>query len=839
MFSKFTPFTFVLLKIILNKMKTKFILPILSLLFVLLFSTSIWSQERASIKGQITLKDNQSPEKISVILKNTRFGTVTDSKGNYKMQHIKAGNYILRISAIGYITKEIKINLSSGQVLIQNAEISPDSEELTEVVINGGKKNFFAKKENQQIARLPLRNLENPQVYTTISSELLKDQVVTNIDDALKNAPGVQPLWTSTGRGSDGAGYFSLRGFAVQPRALNGLPGISNGSLDPANIDRIEVIKGPSGTLFGSTIVSYGGLINITTKTPYDHFGGEVNYTAGSYGLNRVTADINTPLNEEKTVNLRINTAYHSENSFQDAGFRKALFVAPSLSYKASDRLSFLFNTEFLSNEATNATMLFLTRSTPLKVHNIDELGYDNKRSYTSNQLSIKTPSYNLQGQMFYKINDSWTSQTAVSRTSAKSEGYYSYLFEATASFPTITQGVVFGRYINYQNSTTLATDIQQNLIGDFKIGNMRNRLVAGLDYFNRQITDNGTGYVLNGRVYIGDDSVQNVNENVFGITNPSQYITTGDNGKLSKNATDALLAGATVNNSKTKQEVYSAYVSDVINFLPSLSAMASLRVDRFMNANNGGYNQTALSPKFGVVFQPILDKVSLFANYMNGFTNVAPAEDINGSTRTPRVFDPEHADQLEFGTKLNLFNDKLYATFSYYNIKVTDRVYNIRNSATDVTYYQDGAQNNEGFEAEIIANPIQGLNIVAGYSYVDAGVTKGDINTVGYRPTSAGAYNTANLWASYRFQNDALKGFGLGFGGNYSGENKITHGLVTGTFTIPEYTVLNSSIFYGNDKFNLTLKIDNIANADTYDGWSTIHPRNMRSASASFSYKF
>ena len=820
-------------------MRIKTTLSILSLFFVLFFSNISWSQGKGIIKGQITVNDGQSPENISVILKGTRLGTTTDAQGNYKIKNVKAGNYTLRISAIRYATKELKISLTEGQELTQDASVTVNSEELSEIVVNSGRKNHFAKKENVQISRLPLKNLENPQVYTTISSQLLKEQVVTNIDDALKNAPGIQPLWTSTGRGSDGAGYFSLRGFSVQPRALNGLPGLSNGSLDPANIDRIEVIKGPSGTLFGSSIVSYGGLINITTKTPYNRFGGEVNYTAGSYGLNRVTADINTPLNEEKTFNFRINTAYHTENSFQDAGFRKAFFVAPSLSYKASDRLSFLINTEFLNNEATNATMLFLTRSTPLLVNNMDELGYDNKRSYTSNQLTIKTPSFNLQGQMFYKINDAWTSQTAISRTSAKSEGYYSYLFEGTTSFPAITDGLVFARYINYQNSTTLATDIQQNFIGDFKIGNMRNRIVAGVDYFNRQITDNGTGYIVNGAIYIGNDNLQTVNENVFGITDPAKYIRTGDNGKLSKNATDALLAGAAVNNSKQKQEVYSAYVSDVINLFPNLSAMASLRVDRFMNAQNGGYNQTALSPKFGIVYQPVLDQISLFANYMNGFTNVAPGEDIDGTTRTPRVFDPEHADQLEFGTKLNLFEEKLYATFSYYKIKVTDRVYSIRNSATDVTNFQDGAQDNEGFEAEFIANPIQGLNIVAGYSYVDSEVIKGDINTVGFRPTSAGAYNSANLWASYRFQNSSLKGFGLGFGGNYSGENKITNGRVTGTFTIPEYTVLNSSIFYGNEKFTLTLKIDNIANVDTYDGWSTIHPRNMRSAAASFSYRF
>ncbi|MBK0369400.1 TonB-dependent receptor [Flavobacterium agrisoli] len=815
----------------------KLFVKILCLTFFM--STATWAQQAASIIGTVSTTDNKQASSISVVLKGTKIGTVTNDVGAYEIKNLKPGNYTLRVSSVGYASKEKNITIVSNEVITENFVLIATSEQLDEIVIEGAKTNHFAKKENVQISRLPLKNIENPQVYTTISAELLKDQVVTNFDDALKNAPGVQPLWASTGRGSDGGAYFSLRGFAVQPRALNGLPAISNGSLDPANVDRIEVIKGPSGTLFGSSIVSYGGLINITTKTPYDHFGGEVNYTAGSYGLNRVTADVNTPLNEDKTVTFRINTAYHTENSFQDAGFRKSLFVAPSLSYKASDRLSFLFNTEFLSSESTNAMQLFLTRSAPLRVHNMDELGYDNKRSYTSNNLSIKTPSFNLQGQMFYKIKDNWTSQTAVSRTSAKSEGYYSYLFEGTTSFPDITEGVVFGRYINYQNSTTLAIDIQQNFIGDFKIGKMRNRIVAGVDYFNRQIIDNGTGYVVNGMVYIGDDSLQTVNEKVFGITNPAQYITTGDSGKLSQEATDALLATAAVNNSKQKQEVYSAYVSDVINFLPNLSAMASLRVDRFMNAQNGAYNQTALSPKFGVVYQPILDKVSLFANYMNGFTNVAPGEDINGTTRTPRVFDPEHADQLEFGTKLNLFSDKLYATFSYYDIKVTDRVYNIRNSATDVTYYQDGAQENKGFEAEIIANPIAGLNIVAGYSYVDSGTTKGDLNTIGLRPTSAGAYNSANLWASYRFPEGDLKGFGLGFGGNYVGENKITNSIVTGAFTLPEYTVINSSIFYGNEKFNLTLKIDNIANVDTYDGWSTIHPRNMRAASASFSYKF
>ncbi|MEO8254050.1 MAG: TonB-dependent receptor, partial [Flavobacterium sp.] len=312
-----------------------------------------------------------------------------------------------------------------------------------------------------------------------------------------------------------------------------------------------------------------------------------------------------------------------------------------------------------------------------------------------------------------------------------------------------------------------------------------------------------------------------------------------GDTGDLTKAGNDAIFAGKPRNDNNTKQEVYSAYVSNVINFTPALSAMASVRVDRFMNAKNDGFNQTAFSPKFGLIYQPIIDKISLFANYMNGFTNSGPQEDVSGSVRTSRIFDPEHADQLEAGTKLNLFSDKLYATLSYYDIKVSDQVYSIRNSATDITFYQNGGQRNKGFEAEFVANPVNGLNVILGYSYNDATLTKGDADFVGFRPESAGAYNLANLWASYKFTDGVLRGFGLGFGGNYVGDNKIMNRAKAGTFTIPEYTVLNSSLFYNAPKFSITVKLNNIANKEIYDGWSTIHPKEPRTIAGSFTYRF
>lgn len=826
-------------------MNNKFIISFLSFCFFLLAGTSISAQEKATIKGKISLSDQESPEGISIALKGTRFGTTTDENGNYKLKNVKPGSYILKISAVGYSATEKKITVKEGEELTENLNLTSNSEELTEIVVNG-RKNHFARKENQQVSRLPLKNLENPQVYTTITGEVLKEQVVTNFDDALKNASGITQLWAATGRGGDGASYYSLRGFAVQPTMVNGLPGLTNGSLDPANVDRIEIIKGPSGTLFGSSLISYGGLINTTTKRPYKGFGAEVNYTVGSYGLNRVTADINTSLNEKKSLNFRVNSAYSKQNSFQDAGFRESFFIAPSLSYEVNDRLSFLVNTEFMSNETTNPTMLFLDRGNPLRVHNINELKYDNKRSYTSNELTIKTPSYNLQAQMIYKLSDQWKSQTVFSSSSARSTGNYAYLYEGTAYVPKIKEGIVLNRFFNYQDNKNTTIDVQQNFTGDFKIGNLRNRLVVGFDYFNRTTTDHSSNYFGNGAVYIGDDLA--TFNSIYGPSN-------GDTGVLTKAASDAIVGNSPRNNNETKQQVISAYFSDVINFTPALSAMVSLRADRFINDGDtstdaDNYNQTAFSPKFGLVYQPIIDKVSIFANYMNGFGNIAPGQNRNANIVTPLSFNPEHANQFEVGTKLNVFKDKVYATFSYYDIKVSDQVYVIETPYVDPanpsvpqpnnqTSYQNGGQRNKGFEAEIVANPVAGLNITFGYSYNDAVLTAGDPDFVNRRPESAGAQNLANLWASYKFTNGSLRGFGLGFGGNYVGDNKIMNRAVAGTFTIPEYVALNSSLFYSAEKFSINLKLNNITNEKIYDGWSTVHPKDARSLAASFTYRF
>ncbi|WP_443944107.1 TonB-dependent siderophore receptor [Pedobacter sp. AW1-32] len=790
----------------------------LLLLLATLFSFATLAQKNTgNISGTVQTSDGISAEAVEVSIKGVA-NTTADKDGNYNLKNIPSGTYTITARLVGLIPSSAQVTVVAGQTAIINLSLQATNQQLKEVVISTGKRNKYASKESNFVSKMPLQNLENPQVYAVIGKELLADQLVTNFDDALKNAPGIDKLWSSTGRSGDGAGYFSLRGFAVQPTLVNGLPGLTNGSLDVSNVERIEVLKGPSGTLFGSSLISYGGLINTVTKQPFNSTSVDVNYTAGSYGLNRITADVNTPLDAEHKVLFRMNAAYHDESSFQDAGFKKTRFFAPSLSYQVNDRLSFLFNAQFLVSEGTNPTMLFFNRSAPLGSTTLEALGYDNRKSYTSNDLTMNNPVTTIQAQMNYQISDQWRSQTVVSRGTAKSKGYYSYLFEGISTTTRRGNGI-FGRYITDQNSTTETSDIQQNFIGDFKIGNMRNRIVAGLDYYNLTSINNSSNYAGFGSVNLLVDASEN----------------------LTKQAADAAIATAGYGGStRSTQETYSAYVSDVFNITPALSAMASLRVDRFQNGGfstnaDDKYGQTAFSPKFGLVYQVLKDKLSVFGNYMNGFTNVAPVnQEVNGAN-VVTTFDPEHANQMEAGIKTDLFEGRLSGSLSYYDIKVS----NIVLSTGLNQYSQGGDQYSKGFEAQITANPIDGLNIIAGYSKNKSKLTNATANTEGRRPVGAGPEDLVNLWLSYKISSGAAKGLGFGFGGNYAGKNSIVNDATVGVFTLPAYTILNASASYSSGKYTFGLKLNNLTDKEYYKGWTTLEPMAPRTFAGSIGYHF
>lgn len=733
-------------------------------------------EKHTTVSGVVVTSDGQPAIGVSVYLQELAKGTLTNANGEFAFRNIPAGEYHLVISMLGFEKLTQTITATSEKVTHVKVELKESASTLDEVtVMSGG--NRFAKKESSDVSKMALGNMENPQVYSVVSKELMKEQIVTDYNSAFKNVPGagISEI-RNQGRSSN-----LSRGFATPQLVRNGVGSFTFTTIDPANLERVEVIKGPSATLFGSTLSSFGGLFNRVTKKPFDEFRGEISYSAGSWDLNRLTVDVNTPLSADKRTLLRINTALHSERSFQDAGFTKNFLFAPSFSYAATDRLTLTLDVELSFNKATSPTRL--APSAKGTIHDIRDMHIPYRLSFANNTITYQSQQYNIFAQARYKISDQWTSQTVVSRTRSSSDGYTVALTGLTDS--TLRQQVTSQEFPYY------GTDIQQNFIGDFNMAGMRNRIVAGLDYYDLRSTRN--------------DAV--VNMAPLDFRRPGAAYNNFTAQKVAP-----LFANVKFNNYVASQEnTYSAYVSDVLNITDKLLAMASLRVDHYVNkgtyyanidSTGGHYNQTVLSPKFGVVYQLVKDQVSVFGNYMNGFSN-AYGPDFYGN-----IFIPSQANQWEGGVKVDWNN--ITTTLSYYDISVKDAT---RDDPDHANYQlQDVNQLSRGYEAEIIANPVPGLNIVAGYVYNDSKFTGGGDDTEGRRPNTAGPPRMANLWVSYRFVNGPLQGIGIGAGGIY-GDKAYQTNKTTFVFTIPSYTVIDASVFYDQQRYRIGLKVDNLTN--------------------------
>jgi iron complex outermembrane receptor protein len=789
-------------------------------------SATAQAQTTGTISGRVTDSNGAAVEAVSVGLQGQAKGNITDEQGRFRIRQVAPGQYTLVVSAVGLKTEQQTVTVVAGQVATINFALAESTAELQEVLVQGTRANKFNRSNSVDVGKMPLKNLENPQVYTTVGKELLTEQLVFSVDDATRNVPGLQKMWDATGRSGDGGAFYASRGFVTSSQLRNGVAGNVTSDIDAVNLEKLEVIKGPSGTLFGSSLTSYGGLINRVTKKPFETFGGEVALSGGSYGFHRVSADINTPLNTAKTLAFRLNTAYNYEDSFQNIdypGFNRTLAVAPSLQFRPNDRLSINLDAEvFRGTNVGKQLIFFYSPAAQLGASRADELPLEYRRSYQGDGLEQTSRSTNLFGQVRYQLSPAFTSTTYFTTSHSYSNGFGPYFYLVPGADNSVKSLSLARADQSTENSQRTIYEAQQLFNGDFRIGSLRNRVVLGLDFLrlDSEVNFLGGGIDVVPLNAPGFDYRRGFNgasvAAAYRATPPPHYLVT------------------------TKSNTYSAFVSDVLNLTEQLSVLAAVRIDRF--DNKGGilyspvdaYKQTAFSPKFGLVYQPVKDRVALFANYQNSFNNLGFYRDNNN---LPVIAKPENANQVEGGVKLDAASGRLSATVSYYDIRVKNILLPVPGSAFAST--QEGTQVSRGVELNMVANPVRGLNLVAGFAYNDSKLVNAAENVNGRRPATASSPYLANAWLSYRQPEGALQGLGLGVGGNYASDNKIVNSVSLGEFTLPNYTVLNASIFYDQPKFRLSAKVDNLANTHYWVGYTTMTPQKLRSIVGSVAYKF
>lgn len=728
-----------------------------------------------AIRGTVMTADNQPAPYVSIQLKNTLRGAVSKEDGSFIINKLAPGDYTLLISLTGFNDLEKTVTVQQHETIEADFVLTATVKELQEIVVVSGI-NKLGQKESDYVARMPLGNLENPQVYSVVNSKLIEQQVIVSFDDALKSAAGVVSGGTSPGTRS----YSYLRGFDEQAFFRDGKMLGNWTENDMANIERIEVIKGPSGTLFGGHgRANYGGVVNRVTKKPYDAFGGSLSLVSGNYGYNRLTADINTPISKDSSMLGRVNAAYRKEKSFQDYGWAESFFAAPAFSYAPNDRLKLVVQADIYGVKGADRGLL----SSVADISSLEEINFLHDISFTSNEIVYSKRSSILSADAIYRISDSWVSTTSYGFS--HSDYDYNYVIVDILDATTASRGLGTARYdIDF-------TSIQQNFNGDFHLGKMRNRLLVGLDYLRDD------------EIYVGGDAAYDE----FTYHEIAPYIG-AENFAAALNVPS--WTGGYVNSR------YGAYISNVIDFTPELHVMASVRYEYSKDRSpdpvipnaadkDFTFSQGAWIPKFGVVYEVLPDQLSIFGNYMGGTRNINSFLANDGGSGRMQKAVPEKATQWEAGIKSDLFARKLSLMISFFDITVDNK---LRTDPSNPLFnLQDGTQRNKGVEAELFANPVRGMDVQLGCAFLDAKFLNG--TDAGKRPAYT-PESTFNYWISYGLPQGKLKGLGLGAGGNYRNDSFIGSDNM---LVIPGVHTLNATIFYDQPKYRLALKADNLTN--------------------------
>lgn len=189
-----------------------------------------------------------------------------------------------------------------------------------------------------------------PQSIQVIPQQVLEDQGITQLGESLRNVSGISP----TGRTTDSFGdYFTIRGFSSgRVFLVDGFRnpfGGNNINLESANVEQLEVLKGPTSVLYGQA--EPGGLINVITEQPTAEPFYELEGQIGSYDFYRPSLDFSGPLNADGTVRYRLNLAYQNSDTFVDFLDTERFFVAPVISFQLGENTNLVLEGQYLNND--------------------------------------------------------------------------------------------------------------------------------------------------------------------------------------------------------------------------------------------------------------------------------------------------------------------------------------------------------------------------------------------------------------------------------------------------------------------------------------------------------
>jgi len=650
-----------------------------------------YSQSLVAIQGNIKDERSNPVSYASVYLLNSNFFAVSDTSGSFMIKNIPEGNYTLVVSAVGYATINEVIQITKQGQTPFDLRLTDASRQLDEVIVTAEKKEENVQAIPSSISALNAKSINNYRLWNS------------------KDLTAIVPNLYSANPG-DGRNVTSIRGItssSYDPAVTTYIDGVNQFTLDTYipqlfDVERIEILRGPQGTLYGRNAM--GGVINIITKQPTNNISGFLEISAGNYGEQRYTGAIRTPVIKDKLF-FGASLLYEGldgyyTNEYDDSKFDKQHSVGGNyyLKYRVNDRWSATFNVKHLANRNYGSFTLAPDKDAafadPFRVNQNAVAKLVDNTFNTSLTANYTGQRFNFSTQTSYQSN------------------YRYYATPIDGDFSPADAITIINNYGNKWNNIKVVTE--ELRVTSPASSASRLKWTAGSYLFyqnvpNKQATHFGKDAALVGSPDSNYAIINTATARSSGVAlyAQSEYA-------IAKKIN--IIFGVRYDYQHSKEDVLGEYQ-------PDASPVPVFETQPDTSAN---VSYSAFSPKLSVSYHPVMG-TNLFATYSRGYRTGGLTQLGADPSQPPLyAYKPEYSDNFELGIKNTFLENRARANISFFYTTITDaQVPTLVLPAAITVTKNAGSLTSKGMDAELAATVLKGLEATYNFGYTNAKYTK------------------------------------------------------------------------------------------------------------------
>ncbi len=745
--------------------------------------------------------------------------------------------------AIAQVNRKKVASLCLASLMFSPTAFSQEKEGVAEtesLVITGTRQSRYDFDEAESATGFSADVDDLPRTIQVLPEQLIIDQNANDLTEVLSNAAAVTR--------SDGFGgtetEVNIRGFNNSRAFVDGSPVSSRYNIEVNDVERAEVILGPTSILHGQ--VSPGGLVNIVTKKPQKESAHSIQLEYDEHGKEKASIDSTGSLSE--TVQYRVIITDEDSEGFRevvtpDGTFnndRESFSISPSISFTPTENDTFTLRLNYTEQELPidRGTVAIQDANGDFAIADIPR-----ERRLGSEFDLRDSEEKRIRFNWDHNFNDSWINKFAIGFYEKEFNDYQSRIITGFNAQPVAgnvlsiltnanTAGIqangLAGRNADSNIDVTEEDfSLSNSLVGDYEIGGVENTIYIGANYNRRKVREQDAA------------ALTDVGAAIAGFANIGRFARALDviDINSSTQASNSLVDQTTLSDSDATFDEYGLSIQNLIKATDRLNLLLGVRYDKFEVDNDvtsffgsnrlGTFDELAtptevsindsndnISTQAGIIFD-ITENVSIYSSYSDSFTPNYPSVTAGVISGANGGFAPEEASQIEVGLKTKFLNDKIRFSISAYELT---RENVARPDNLEVRL--NGEEKTEGVDISSSFQFVPGLNILASYSYLNNEIVDDNDDTLSNEGNSAANIpeNKARLWGSYEFQGGSLRGLGFGLGAERVDSR---FGDDANTFELPSYTVYDAAVWGyipagGGQRLRLQAGIKNLTD-ETY----------------------